>query len=78
MKIVMPIDQYETLLNKCKSQLPHYEMLRNGFIITRNDARVVEIPCKIEQAEQLLALAKRTHSAAASSIEKSIRFHREL
>jgi 3-deoxy-D-arabino-heptulosonate 7-phosphate (DAHP) synthase len=78
MKIVMPIEQYESLLNKCKPQLPHYEMLRNGLIITSNGARVVEIPCKIEQAEQLLALAKQAHSAAASSIEKSIRLHREL
>ena len=78
MKIVLPMDQYEALLNKCKPQLPHYEILRNGFIITNNDTRVVEIPCKIEQAEQLLALAKQTHSAAASSIEASIRLHREL
>jgi hypothetical protein len=78
MKIVMPIEQYESLLNKCKPQLPHYEMLRNGFIITSNGARVIEIPCKIEQAEQLLAFAKQTLSAAASSIAKSIRFHSEL
>jgi hypothetical protein len=78
MKIVMPIEQYDALLNKCEPQLPHYEMLRNAFIISREAGRVVEIPCNLEQAEALLALAKQTHSAAASSIKRSIRLQREL
>jgi hypothetical protein len=73
MKIVLsiPIEQYDPFLNKTKTNSREYILLRNSII--KRDQQVVEVPCEMETAKQLLEFARMLHPEAAASIEESIR-----
>ena len=78
MNIVLsiPIDRYDGLLNKIKVNSREYILLKNA-VVDRGQG-VVEIPCEMEMAKQLLEFANFLDPEAAASIEKSIIHNLEI
>ena len=74
--LVIPVEQYNPFLEKAELHTREYVLLRNGII--KRKKKVVEVPCELEQAKQLLKLAKDLHPEVARSIEEGIRLHRAL
>jgi len=78
MNIVLsiPIEHYDPFLNKTNTNSREYILLRNGII--KRDENIIEIPCEMETAKQLLEFARMLHPEVAPSIEKSIRYFRKF
>ena len=66
----IPIERYDGLLNKIKINSREYILLKNGIV--KRDENVIEVPCEMERAKQLLEFARFLHPDAAASIEESI------
>ena len=74
--LFIPMEHYDLFLEKIKINSREHILLRNG-IINRAE-KIVEVPCEIESAKQLLEFARILHPEIAPSIEQSILHPREL
>jgi hypothetical protein len=71
----MPAGHFDLLLRRCLPWLPTYKILGRGIVRNHgeNDDVTAEISCDLEEAEQLVELAKQIYPPAASPIEESVR-----
>ena len=78
MKIVIEIAtvQYDRLLSLVPADAPAYSLLKNGVVVDHSKPSIprktVEILCEIEEARQLLAVAKQLCPEAAPQIEDGL------
>ena len=72
--IEIPPDLYDRFWICCDVASREYAILKNGVIIhsPQGDERVIQIPCELSDAENLLALAKRACPDAVPTIKKVI------
>lgn len=68
--LYIPIERYDGLLKKIKVKSREYILMKNAIV--NRDQGVVEIPCEMEIAKQLLEFANFLDPEAAASIKKSI------
>ena len=78
MKIVIEIAtaQYDRLLSVIPQNSPVYSILKNGVVVDHSKRgirrKTVEIVCEVEQARELLTLAKQLSPEAAPQIEDGL------
>jgi hypothetical protein len=74
--IEMPRDHYDLLAAECDITSREYSILKNNIVASGPEAgpdrRAIEILCDREEADLLLAAARRLFPAAAPAIEKAI------
>ena len=74
--IEMPLERYDTFVNKCHPLFREYHLLTNAsFIRRRKDdhfERAMQIFCDLDQARRLRDLAIQIYPAAVPDIEKAI------
>ena len=68
--LYIPIERYDGLLKKIKVKSREYILMKNAIV--NRDQGVVEIPCEMEIAKQLLEFANFLDPEAAASIKQSI------
>ena len=74
--IEMSLDHYDRFLERCKPSGREYEILKNGLIVRRpkdgHPERIMNIYCKLQDAQLLLDLAVRIYPHAVPDIKKAI------
>lgn len=77
LKIEIPTETYDCLLDNCDRTSEEYTTLKNGLIVRHpqnNDVQLVQILCEQEAADRLLDFAQRVDPNAAQEIVSSIHF----
>jgi hypothetical protein len=68
--------QYDRLLRVIPTSSPVYSILKNGVVVDHSKPRIprktVEILCEVEEARELLAVAKQLCPEAAPQIEDGL------
>ena len=78
MKILIEIAtaQYDRLLNVIPQDSPVYSILKNGVVVDRSKPslprKTIEILCEVEEARELLTVAKQLCPEAAPQIEDGL------
>lgn len=58
--IVIPIDAFNALIDRCSESYPEYQTLKNGFVMrNKGGAQEVHIPCDPAVAKTILGFAHR-------------------
>jgi hypothetical protein len=74
--IEMPLPRYDAFLDKCDPSSLDYAILKGGLIVRRpkedHFERIMEIHCVVQEAKELLMLAKQIYPDAVPDIEKAI------
>jgi len=72
--IEIPPDLYDRFWICCDSSSRDYAILKNGVIVhgPNGDGRVIQIPCNLSDAENLLAVANKVFPEAVPAIKKVI------
>jgi hypothetical protein len=72
----MSLDHYDRFLKQCNPSGREHEILKNGLIVRRpkdgHSERRIEIHCKLQDAQLLLALATQVYPDAVPAIKKGI------
>jgi hypothetical protein len=80
MKILVdiPMDDYNSFLQRCDASRPEYEMLKNGIITQDREKRpAVEILCDVKDATMILELASEIYPHAVAHVQESINLARK-
>ena len=77
LKIEIPVEIYDGLLDNCDKTSEEYTTLKNGLIVRHpqnNDVRLVQILCEQNAAGRLLTFAQLVDPTAAQKIVSSVHF----
>jgi hypothetical protein len=72
--IEMPLRVYDGFVDKCDQASREYAILKNALLIRREreQDRVAEICCTLEDADKLIVLAAEIHPDAVEYIKRAI------
>jgi hypothetical protein len=67
--IVIPIETFNSLVDRCADSLPEYQTLKNGFVMrNKGGEEEVHIMCDSASAKTILAFADQAYSEAVPYI----------